>query len=525
MEKESDLNMTMFKAYDIRTKSKKLNINIIKRLIKAIGRYYIEILKCESVVIARDARLAAPEIMQVAIDYFPSIGIDVIINPAQISTCQFYYSCMQNLDSAGIMITASHNPGEYIGLKLMAQNVQTLATDCGPEGGIRQIKQYYIENKDYKPLNRKAGIKIKRYTDDFINYSMQLANIKEGSLKGANILCDFLNGAVGSEIGEALQKCGANVTMRNLVPDGYFPIGDPNPSILSSVKQTWEYIKTGNYDFGFCYDGDGDRFDIITKEGIQIAPAFNITVLLPELKKIYQSAKEQNYFNADNKFFNVYADVKANPLSMKLQSSSDTKVHIIRNGHSFIKEALRKHSKEQYLISSEESAHYYLNCPIDLKDSTKGFAATENTLFFSLLTAKVWFNNPQKYLDILKIQDSLFRIREWPCHFLVEERMEEIMEKVEKTFKEKGLTIIKSMEDGNDLDATLMRYNLPEIITHETDMEQPWFQVAQRISRSEEGMTRWEIVSNNKDLAIKANNTVKEITDWYVKNNFAEYCE
>lgn len=525
MKKEQDLNLSMFKAYDIRTKSKNLNPYIINRLVKAIGRYYTEIIKCKSVVIARDARLSAPSIMQQAIDYFVSIGIDVIINPAQISTCQFYYSCMQNLNSAGIMITASHNPGEYIGLKLLSQNVQTLATDCGPAGGITAIKDFYLDNKDFKPLNRKAGIKIKRYTDDFIKYSMKLAGLQENDLAGANILCDFLNGAVGAEIGEALQKCGANVTMRNLIPDGYFPIGDPNPSILSSVKKTWEYIKTGKYDFGFCYDGDGDRFDIITNKGVQIAPAFNITVLLPEIKKIYSKAIEQDYFNKNNKYINVYADVKANPLSMKQQSSETTKVHIIRNGHSFIKEALRLNSKDQYYVASEESAHYYLNCPIDINDSSKGYAATENTLFFSLLTAKVWFNNPEKYSQILDTQDSLYRIREWPCHFFVEDKMEEIMKKVEKTFKDEGLTIIKKMEDGSSLDATLMRFNLPEIISHNTNMSEPWFQVAQRISRSEENMTRWEIVSNKESLAIEANDKIKKITDWYVNNNYAEYTE
>jgi phosphomannomutase len=515
----------MFKAYDIRTKSSKLNKTIINRLIRAVGRYYVEVLKCTSVVIARDARLAAPSIMQSAVDYFTSIGIDVIVNPSQISTCQFYYSCMRNLDSAGMMITASHNPGEYIGIKLMAPNVQTLATNCGPGGGISSIKNFYLEDTDYKGFNRKAYIHIKRYTDDFINYTIQLAGIKKDELKGAKILCDFLNGAVGAEIGEALQKCGATVTMRNLVPDGFFPNGDPNPSILSSVKPTWDYIKKGDFDFGFCYDGDGDRFDIVTKEGIQIAPAFNVTVLLPKIKEIYSKAKQDGYFNKENSYFNVYSDVKANPLSMQLQSSEDTKVHIIRNGHSFIKEALREHCKDQYLVASEESAHYYLNCPIDLNDSSKGFAATENTLFFTLLTAKQWLQNPSSYSEILKTQSSLYRIREWPCHFLVEERMEEIMEKVEKVFKDKGLTIIKKMEDGNDLDATLMRYNLPEVITSETDMTKPWYQVAQRISRSEEGMTRWEIVSNNKQLAQEANSLVKEITDWYVDNKFAEYTE
>lgn len=525
MKNETNLNLSMFKAYDIRTKSVSLNKEITNRLMRAFGRYFLEVLKCKSVVIARDARLAAPSIMQIATDYLISIGIDVIVNPAQISSCQFYYSCMQNLDSAGIMITASHNPKEYIGFKLMAQNVQTLATDCGPEGGIASIKKFYLEDAPFKALKREASIYIKRYTDEFINYSIKFANMKKDELKGAKILCDFLNGSAGTEIGEALQKCGATVTMRNLIPDGSFPNGDPNPSIISSVQPTWDYMKKHDFDFGFCYDGDGDRLDVITNKGVQIAPAFNVTVLLPRIKEMYKKAIEEGYFNPESTSFNVYSDVKANPLSMKLQSSDDTKVHIIRNGHSFIKESLRKNNKDKYIVASEESAHYYINAPIDLNDSSKGYAATENTLLFTLLTAKQWFENPSSYEDILETQNSIYRIREWPCHFLVEEKMEEIMEKVEKIFRNKGLTIIKEMENGDDLDATLMRYNLPKVMTAETNMDEPWYQVAQRISRSEEGMTRWEIVSNKKELAIEANKLIREVTDWYVDNNLAVYLD
>lgn len=525
MQETGQLNLSMFKAYDIRTKSKKLNLTLVNRLIRAIGRYYIEVLNCNKVVIARDTRLSAPVIMQTALDYFISIGIDVVINPSQISTCQFYYSCMQNTDAAGIMITASHNPGEYIGFKLMAPGVQTLATDCGPLGGIACIKKFYIEDIAFKALDREARIIIKRYTSDFIDYSMKLSNVKEGDLKGANILVDFLSGVAGTEIGEALTRCGAKVTMRNLIPNGNFPSGDPNPVVLSSIKPTWDAMKKGNFDFGFCFDGDGDRLDIMNSKGIQIAPSFNMTLILPEIDKIYKKAFSEKVFTDDVWYPHIYSDVKANPLCMHNQSELNTKVHIIRNGHSFIKEALRTNFKSQYIAASEESAHYYFNCPLEIENPKKGFVATENTLFFALITAKKWNQDRKSYEDILERQNSLCRIREWPCHFLDESKMEEIMERVEKVFRDKGLSVLKEMEDSSSLDATLMRYNLPLIIDENTDMSGDWYQIAQRISRSEEGMTRWEIVSNKTELARDANSIVRKITDEYVQAGYAEYLD
>ncbi|QTQ12759.1 phosphoglucomutase [Treponema parvum] len=524
MNENFDLNLSMFKAYDIRTRSGKMTSEVSERLLKAAGRYFKDDLKVSSVVLGRDARLAAPGLLQEASDLFTSIGLDVILNPLQISTCQFYFSCMKHRKSAAIMFTASHNPGEYIGLKLMAPDMFTLATDCGPKGGIRCIKEYYVENKEISPSKQKGKVIVSRVMDEFIDYSMRFAGVEKDSLNGVPVLVDFLSGAAGCEIVEALTYAGCSVTPRNIVPNGYFPNGDPNPIIISSIKPTWDIMKKGGYDFGFCYDGDGDRLDIMNRDGEQLAPAFNMTLLAPKFKEIYRPVFESGFFEGSTYNPHLYSDVKANPLSMYDQCREGFNVHIIRNGHSFIKEALRTNLKRQYIVASEESAHYYLNQPFDLNDYSKGFAATENTLLFTLLTANMWAKYPEKYEKIYERQKDIFRIREWPCHFLDESKEESIMDDVENAMKDKfGVTVIKFMEDKSSLDATLMRYGLPEVITKDTDMSKPWFQVAQRISRSEEGMTRWEIVANNKEMCDAANALVRSISDKYVNAKFAEY--
>ncbi|MFX4263773.1 hypothetical protein ACOBQJ_16425, partial [Pelotomaculum propionicicum] len=117
---KQELNLGMFKAYDIRTKSSRLTSELIRRLMAAIGRYSLEVLGTRRIMLGRDGRIAAPPLMEAALELLPDLGIDVLVNPLPISTCQFYFSHMKNPDCAAVMLTASHNPGEYIGLKLMA---------------------------------------------------------------------------------------------------------------------------------------------------------------------------------------------------------------------------------------------------------------------------------------------------------------------------------------------------------------------------------------------------------------------
>ena len=518
------LNTSMFKAYDIRTKSAALTHTLSLRLIHALARYLSEVLGVSRVVIGRDARLAAPALMELAIEVFADTGLDVLVNPLQISTCQFYFACMQNPQAAGVMFTASHNPGSYIGMKLVAPGLQTLAMGAGPEGGIIAIRELYIEGKQAEKSTKGRGkVEIHRYLDEYIEYSSRLAGVDEKTLEGVSILTDFLCGAAGSEVVEALSRAGAQVRVRNLVPDGRFPAGDPNPIIDESIKPTWEMMRSGAYDFGFCFDGDGDRMDVMDAHGVQLTPSFNLSILIPEIKGFFKGVYDSGYFGSSDWDPHMYYDVKANPPSVVQMAKCEISVHIIRNGHSFIKEELRKNLDKQYLVASEESAHYYMNFPFDLDDYSKGFAATENTLYFTLLTAKMWAKNPQLYKEAIKVQKQIHRMREWPCHFYDDKHIEPVVAEVEEVFKAQGLEVFKSMEDGNDLDATLMRSGLPEHIDSTTNLNGDWLQVAQRISRSEEGMARWEVASSSAERLQKAVEDIRAITDRYVDANLAEY--
>lgn len=474
----------MFKTHDIRTKAEKLTAEIKNDLYTAISSYLIDSVKCKSVVICRDARLAAPEIAQGLCNTLTSYGIDVFLNPLPVSTCQFYFSCMQHPESAGLMVTASHNPGNYIGIKIVGPGVEPIAFGIGPDGGIKKIKENY-QNKLTPAKKAKGKCAIINYLDRYIDYTMQLAGVRPGSLSGMNFLLEFFGGSAGMELALAFQKAGADIVCRNIVPDGYFRQGDPNPIIESSIAPAREEMKNGSYDMGFCFDGDGDRMDLMFSDGSQIMPGLNMSVIAPSVMSIYKGRKT-----------GFYADAKANPVTISKLEQAGCNVKLIKNGHSSIKAKLKENPA--FFGAVEESAHYYINLPFDISDSSKGYAQTESSLFFALTSAKCMKENPDSYRELRKIQNSIYRVREWALHCDDNpEIIPEIAEKVALKMKNLGALIIEKMEDGTPLESTLMRFNLPEKITRETDLSS-WTQISQRISSSEDGVIRWEICSTDE---------------------------
>ncbi len=510
---KDELDLGMFKTYDIRTKEDRLTPSLKERLYNAVAYYYRNIVKADSILISRDARLYVPELAEGLVGKMRECGIDVLYNPLPVSTCQFYYSLMQNRTSGGIMVTASHNPGEYVGLKLLSPSLRPIAYGCGPEGGIAKIRKIY-EDGLVPDKEERGRITIVNCLDSFIDYSLSLSGVKPGSLKGLRIMFEFLNGSAGSEIALAFQKAGAEIEVRDITPNGLFPKGDPNPIIESSIAPAREAMKNGSFDFGFCFDGDGDRLDFMTSRGDQMVPGLIMSIIAPEIMKIYGGKKTH-----------FYADVKANPVVLCELARSGADVHMIRNGHSFIKEKLTDNFDKGYIAAEEESAHFYMNFPYDIHSPEKGCAAVESTLFFSLLTARCFMEKREKFAEAEKIQNSLYRYREWPLHAeAAPERLPSLMDEVEEVMRREGAAVIRDMDDGSELDATLFRFNLPLTFDRNSNLDdRKWAQVAQRISRSEDAMARWEVVSNDRDECERLNNLVKSVTDRYVLNGWGRY--
>jgi phosphomannomutase len=486
----TNLNLSMFKAYDIRTPASHLTLELAERLAYAEAHYFRETLGTNTVVLCREARLSGPQYLEQGIRVFRELGFDVLANPQVSSTCLFYYTCMQHPQAAGIMYGASHNPGSDTGQKIVGPGVQPIADDCGPEGGLRAIRGLY--EAGVRAMARGGGsLRLINALDEYIRYSMELAGVRPGDLTGMRVLQDFLSGAAGQEFVQAFALAGADVSARNLVPDGHFPRGAPNPVVRSSVAPSLDALAAGGFDFAMFFDGDGDRLDFVTQSGKQLSPAFNMVALAPYLKQIF----------ADIARPQLFVDLKANPVAITRIARQGFGVSVTRNGHSQIKESLGRNYGAGVVAAVEESSHYYLNFR-----RAGAVYPSENTLFYGLLTAKAWRESPALYQELLELQDTTFREREWGYHFPSDEQRAEALAAVEAMFVDAGAQAMSRTADGMDMEATLLRQGLPFVIDATTPLSEEWTQVAQRVSQSEKGLARWEVTAGTaarRDEAVR----------------------
>lgn len=496
------LNLSMFKAYDIRTPAKDLTSELAKRLTLAEAYYFREVLKTNRVVLCRDARSSGEHYLEIGKEIFLKLGFEVLVVPEIRSTCHFYYCCMRHTKAAGIMYGASHNPGGDTGQKLVAPGVMPIAESCGPQGGLDKIKELYIDSISANVLDG-GSVESIDYIDDYIAYSMNLAGVASGDFDGCSILMDFLHGAAGDEFIRAFKKAGATVDARHALPDGSFPAGPPNPVIPESIASSLDALRNGSYNFGLFFDGDGDRIDFYSTDGDQLSPAANMSIIAVEIHKIL-IAHGHNPKNPG-----IYACLKASPYSVQ-KIAQKLSCRLIRNGHSQIKQALADTQTEGCLAAVEESAHYYMNFPFN-----GNLFATENTLFFGLLTAKHWLQEPGKYSQAINDQHRIYREREWGYRFPTENSRADALAAVEREFVKNGGWAISKSLHGMALDATLMRKGLPKDITGKTEIPNDWIQIAQRISQSEKGLARWEVSAGSEKLKAETTEMTKAIISQY----------
>nr|WP_321262472.1 hypothetical protein [uncultured Sphaerochaeta sp.] len=469
----SKVSQLLFHAYDMRIDASFLDRESLDRLYDALSVYAHDTLKVQKVLVCRDARLSGPSSMQAAIERFSENGLTVYSELHPITTCQFYTSCLELGSVMGVMIGASHNPGRYTGMKVVGPRNIPIAMDIGPEGGLTRIQDLFINGSKPHFYGEAGRIFCIDGRNDYIQDCIRLSQMKEGDLSSLTIVVDALNGSAGTEIMLALQHLGAIVIPRNVVPDGSFPLGPPNPIIEASVAPTMEYLLTNpNYDFCFCFDGDGDRMDVISRGGVSLEPSLIMTFIAPVLKKLYPLGSARI----------IGFDPKANPQLVTAVEESGLISQLVPNGHSKIKHVITETAG--MFAAVEESAHYYVSLP-----HQSSYVPTESTLLVCLLFLKTWKEQKERYDALVALQNKSFRKREWGYVYADEVNKRTALQAVERLFSEHGYSISKTLPDGSSLGSTVLRF------TSETH----WACIAQRSSESEAGIARWSVIASNRD--------------------------
>ncbi|MDD3670718.1 MAG: hypothetical protein PHR01_05490 [Sphaerochaetaceae bacterium] len=482
----------LFRAFDLRIDALALSEPLAHRLIHANAWYFRNCLHTNQLVLCRDARLSGPRFLQQAVTEYARLGFRIIINPVPVSSCQFYYMCMRHPEAAGIMFSASHNPGRYTGQKIVGPNVLPIASGYGPDGGLDAIKRAFLRGTECEALLQ-STVRYVDYVQDYIDFVMDMADLTSLDFSNMHIVCDYLHGSASREIALALARTNVNVIHRNSIPDGNFPSGDPNPGIITAIEPMIEMMREQSFDFGFCFDGDGDRIDVFTGKGNQLSPSLNYSLIAPQL----QSSGD------------VYLDPKASFYSYVELAKKNLTPHLVKNGHSFIKAMLVKPGSDSSIGAVEESAHYYFR--ITQPSDPKIPIALESTLLVVLLTMKSWAIDSLQYARMMSVQKSMYRKREWAYRFETDEQRKSVLAEIEKRFAFSDAHVITSMDSGESLGGTLFRWNLPLDYNDTAELPQHWVQIAQRSSESEERIARWEVIASDRDSCFQAVDSIEEV--------------
>ncbi len=487
------LNLSMFRAYDIRTPSALLTDTLAERLARAEAVYFRDVLAVPGVVLAHDARRTGPRYLSIVAAALQDAGLDVVYLPGVSSTSYFYYAAMRHPEMAGIMIGASHNPADDTGQKVVGPGVFPVAAAIGPAGGLDKIKEFYEAGAEYR-APRRGRIRPRELLNDYIDYSMDLAGVSPGGLAGTKILHDYVFGAAGREMMLAFDRAGADLEPLHYTPDGSFPLGDPNPVKQPVIREGLERLRAGDFLLGTFFDGDGDRIDFYRGDGSYLSSSFVYAAVLPAIRRRFPGPG-----------LGVFADLKSNPLAVMEMARSGLKVDVIRNGHSQIKQSLFDDPVRFGAV--EESAHFY-----------EAFAGadgarfcTENTLYVALLVNRVWHEEPERIARLFEIQATTARQREWGYKFPSDAARGEALAAVREHFIAGGAMAMERMKNGMDLEATLLRRGLPLDVDEHTELAPDWLQVCQRISQSESGLARWEVVGADMSLVNQAKRDIETI--------------
>jgi phosphomannomutase len=254
------INPTIFKAYDIRgIYPSELNEQAAFCIGKAFGRYT----KAKNMVICHDARISCPELKKGFLEGF-SLDGGKIYDIGQLPTECLYFAVGFYDFSAGVMITASHNPKEYNGFKMIKKSENGNIEIIRGKDLLPVVESKNLE-KEENAQNKNIEIIKKDILKDYINHILSFVDLSE--ISPLKVVVDASNGVAGKIILEIKDKLPIEIIELNFESDGNFPNHSPNPLAQGSAEQISKAVKEQKADFGLMFDGDADRIFLVDETG------------------------------------------------------------------------------------------------------------------------------------------------------------------------------------------------------------------------------------------------------------------
>ena len=327
------LNLSAFKAYDIRGRiPEEINADLIYK----IGRAFAAFVKPKKVAVGRDIRLTSEEFAQALIRGLTDAGVDVL-DIGLCGTEGVYFATFHYKLDGGVMITASHNPPDYNGLKLVREQSKPIGSDSG----LKEIAAMISAGNFPPPAAAKGKVEKFDSSKDYVDHLLSYVNRKV--LRKLKVVVDAGNGGAGLAIDKLEPHLPFEFIKVRHEPNGHFPQGVPNPMLEENRGPTLEALKKSGADVGIAWDGDYDRCFFYDSKGTFIEGYYIVGLLAeaflakqPGAKIVYDPRLTWNTIDTVKRLGGV-------PVMSK-------------SGHAFIKQKMRE---VDGAYGGEMSAHHY----------------------------------------------------------------------------------------------------------------------------------------------------------------------
>lgn len=326
------MDITCFKAYDIRGRvPDQLNADIAYR----IGRAYADYLRPKDVVVGHDIRLSSRELCDALSRGLMDAGVDVI-DIGQCGTEEIYFATSHLKTAGGIVVTASHNPMDYNGMKLVREESRPISGDTG----LHDIKRL-AEKGDFAEPEHQGSL---RREDTRVAYIAHLLSyIDVSALKPLRLVINAGNGGAGPVADALADRLPFEFVRIHHEPDGHFPNGVPNPLLEENRAPTIAAIKAHKADLGIAWDGDFDRCFFFDENGDFVEGYYIVGLLAQSFLEREPGAS-------------IIHDPRLIWNTIEICEQLGGKAIQCKTGHAFIKERMRQ---EDAIYGGEMSAHHY----------------------------------------------------------------------------------------------------------------------------------------------------------------------
>jgi phosphomannomutase len=326
------MKISCFKAYDVRGRlPDELNEDIAYR----IGRGYAEFVKPKRVAVGRDIRLSSASLRDALTTGLTESGVDVL-DIGLCGTEGIYFATFHQKLDGGIMVTASHNPPDYNGLKFVREQAKPISADTG----LQEIRA--IAERDSLPaVGRKGERRDINIGAAYLDHLLHYVDIRK--LKPLKIVVNAGNGAAGLIVDQLERHLPFKFIKLFNEPDGHFPNGVPNPMLEENRAPTIAAIRKHKADLGLAWDGDYDRCFFFDEGGRFIEGYYIVGLLASVFLKRNPGAK-------------IVHDPRLIWNTLEIVKSLGGRAVLCKSGHAFIKEKMRA---EDAIYGGEMSAHHY----------------------------------------------------------------------------------------------------------------------------------------------------------------------